>query len=162
MTFDGAGSWWWIYKRCFFSGIGFEFQFRGGSRTAATSKNERFVIINYYHKALHLGCCSSPRSASAVHQKLYILLRVKQPLPSTPRISAEDLFHQLNQRHVKKCLALLLLQFLLFLLYLSYHILLKYLRLKVSAEICTHYLIHNMNREVCGMIYCVIPNQKYL
>ena len=27
---------------------------RGGSRTA----------VNYYHKALHLGCCSSPRSAS--------------------------------------------------------------------------------------------------
>ena len=21
--------------------------------------------VNYYHKALHLGCCSSPRSASA-------------------------------------------------------------------------------------------------
>ena len=43
---------------------------RGGSRTTATSKMERFVIIvrlpavNYYHKALHLGCCSSPRSAS--------------------------------------------------------------------------------------------------
>ena len=34
---------------------------------------ERFVIIvkgreavNYYHKALHLGCCSSPRSASGI------------------------------------------------------------------------------------------------
>ena len=47
---------------------------RGGSRAAATSKMERFVIIvngfqlpavNYYHKALHLGCYSSPRSASA-------------------------------------------------------------------------------------------------
>ena len=41
---------------------------RGGSRTAATSKMERFMImeaVNYYHKALHLGCCSSPRSASA-------------------------------------------------------------------------------------------------
>ena len=41
---------------------------RGGSRTAATSKMERFVIIvnavNYYHKALHLGCFNSPRSAS--------------------------------------------------------------------------------------------------
>ena len=46
---------------------------RGGSRTAATSKMELFVIIvngfqleavNYYHKELHLGCCSSPRSAS--------------------------------------------------------------------------------------------------
>ena len=38
--------------------------FKGGSRAAATSKMERFVIIvNYYHKALHLGCCSSPRSA---------------------------------------------------------------------------------------------------
>ena len=42
---------------------------RGGSRTATTSKMEHFVIIvngllNYYHKVLHLGCCSSPRSAS--------------------------------------------------------------------------------------------------
>ena len=41
---------------------------RGGFRTAATSKMERFIIIvqavNYYLKALHLGCCSSPRSAS--------------------------------------------------------------------------------------------------
>ena len=48
---------------------------RGRCRTAATSKMERFVIIvnglehfviivNYYHKVLHLGCCSSPRSAS--------------------------------------------------------------------------------------------------
>ena len=49
------------------------------SRTAATSKMERFVIIingwkplwyisavNYYHKAPHLGCCNSPRSASAL------------------------------------------------------------------------------------------------
>ena len=48
---------------------------RGRSRAAATSKIEHFVIIvngwklkavNYYHKALHLGCCSSPRSASAI------------------------------------------------------------------------------------------------
>ena len=38
---------------------------RGGSRTAATSKMELFVIIvNYYHRVLHLGCCSSPRSVS--------------------------------------------------------------------------------------------------
>ena len=46
-------------------------QIRAGSRTTATSKMEHFVIIvngwkpNYYHKELHLGCCSSPRSASA-------------------------------------------------------------------------------------------------
>ena len=45
---------------------------RHGSRTAATSKMERFVIIvNYYHKALHLGCCSSPRSASGNNQNHY-------------------------------------------------------------------------------------------
>ena len=46
---------------------------RGGSRATATSKVVCFVIIdngwkleavNYYHKALHLECCSSPRSAS--------------------------------------------------------------------------------------------------
>ena len=40
--------------------------FRGGFRAAAISKMECFVIIvlviivNFYHKALHLGCCSSP------------------------------------------------------------------------------------------------------
>ena len=52
-----------------------EYLSRGGSRAAATCKMERFVIIvngwkleavSYYHKALHLGCCSSPRSASVI------------------------------------------------------------------------------------------------
>ena len=45
---------------------------RGGTRTAATSKMERFVItVNgfYYPKALHFGCCSSPRSASDVYAR---------------------------------------------------------------------------------------------
>ena len=37
---------------------------RGGSRAAATSKMERLEAVNYYHKVLHLGCCSSPKSAS--------------------------------------------------------------------------------------------------
>ena len=50
---------------------------RGGSRIAATSKMKNFVIIvngwklevvNYYYKALHLGCCSSPGSASDYSQ----------------------------------------------------------------------------------------------
>ena len=27
---------------------------------------EADLAVNYYHKALHLGCCSSPRSASAL------------------------------------------------------------------------------------------------
>ena len=35
---------------------------RGGSRTAATSNMEHSVII--VNKEFHLGCCSSPRSAS--------------------------------------------------------------------------------------------------
>ena len=30
------------------------------------------VAVNYYHKELHLGCCSSPRSASV--DNLYIKL----------------------------------------------------------------------------------------
>ena len=52
---------------------------KGGFITAATSNMELFVIIvngfqpltiitkcsiNYYHKVLHLGCCSSPGSVS--------------------------------------------------------------------------------------------------
>ena len=28
------------------------------------SVKQVFLAVNYYHKALHLGCCSSPRSAS--------------------------------------------------------------------------------------------------
>ena len=47
---------------------------RGGSRTAATPKMERFVTIvngfQDYDKALHLGCCSSPRSASGNNDNL--------------------------------------------------------------------------------------------
>ena len=51
----------------------YQIVFRGGSRTTAAPKMERFVIIVNglqpltvitYHKALHLGCCSSPRFAS--------------------------------------------------------------------------------------------------
>ena len=41
----------------------FEVRSRGGSRAAATTKMERFEF-KYYHKALHLGWCSSPRSAT--------------------------------------------------------------------------------------------------
>ena len=37
---------------------------RGGSRTAATSKMKRSVIIVNVWKPLHLECCSTPRSAS--------------------------------------------------------------------------------------------------
>ena len=28
---------------------------------------EKLPAVNYYHKALHLGCCSSPRSASKLY-----------------------------------------------------------------------------------------------
>ena len=30
-----------------------------------TLLKKRFPAVNYYHKVLYLGCCSSPRSASA-------------------------------------------------------------------------------------------------
>ena len=43
---------------------------RGGSTAAATSKMERFVIIVNGCK-LHLGCCSSPRSACANDRNAY-------------------------------------------------------------------------------------------
>ena len=44
----------------------FNFIIRGGSRNAATSKMELFlIIVNVLQQSeLHLGCCSSPRSAS--------------------------------------------------------------------------------------------------
>ena len=34
--------------------------------------SSRLEAINYYHKALHLGCCSSPRSASDVPSQVLI------------------------------------------------------------------------------------------
>ena len=49
------------------------YRFRGGFRAAATTKMELFMILvngfhgfYYYHKALHLGYCSRPGSASEV------------------------------------------------------------------------------------------------
>ena len=57
-------TWVGIHKVCLGYAYAFAmFLFRGASRTAATYKMER-EAVNYYHKALHLGCCSSPRSAS--------------------------------------------------------------------------------------------------
>ena len=44
---------------------------RGGSRAATTSKGERLEAFNWYHNELHLGCCSSPRSASACDYVTY-------------------------------------------------------------------------------------------
>ena len=33
------------------------------------------IIVNYYHKALHLGCCSSPRSASDIRgYDIYVII----------------------------------------------------------------------------------------
>ena len=60
--------------------------FRGGGRTAATSKME-LETVNYYHKALHLGYCSSPRSTSVLLLKTDSILLVFMPLkpPLIPR-----------------------------------------------------------------------------
>ena len=60
------------FKSSFHNWVGSEtYGHRGGSRTAARSKMERFVItVNGFQpltlitKTLHIGCCSSPRSAS--------------------------------------------------------------------------------------------------
>ena len=49
-----------------------KFSIRGGSRAAATSKMGRFVI-SWKRKALHLGCCSSPRAASEHNGLIYNL-----------------------------------------------------------------------------------------
>ena len=42
---------------------------RGGSRAAATSKMERLEAVNYYHKVLHLGCCSRKYHGEEVKPK---------------------------------------------------------------------------------------------
>ena len=37
--------------------------------TMANKRSLLLLTVNYYHKALHLGCCSSPRSASTTEYK---------------------------------------------------------------------------------------------
>ena len=75
---------------------------RGGSRTAATSKMERFVIIvngfQDYHKALHLGCCSSPRSASGNNDNLHQLDQKRKQLIicTTFRSSRSQMFFKIG------------------------------------------------------------------
>ena len=76
--------------------------FKGGSKTTATSKTERFVIIvngfqlpavNYYHKVLHLGCCSSPRSGS----DFFIIV-----LPNVLFLKKNIIMHLLNNKNYLK------------------------------------------------------------
>ena len=53
---------------------------RGGSRTAATFTMEGFVeAVNYYHKVLHLGCCSSPRSTSEINIQCKTIICINSP-----------------------------------------------------------------------------------
>ena len=51
---------------------------RGESRAATTSKMERLPPVNCYHRPLHLGCYSSPRSASEHYPPIkYYIYRIK-------------------------------------------------------------------------------------
>ena len=61
--------------------------FRDRSRAVATSKMRRFVIIvNGFHKALHLGCCSSPRSAFVLVFQEWLVIRWQFIVPRTLNI----------------------------------------------------------------------------
>ena len=40
--------------------------------------SNRLEAVNYYHKALHLGCCSSPRSASVISWTFRVYLNLLQ------------------------------------------------------------------------------------
>ena len=67
---------------------------------AATSKMERF-LINYHHKALHLGCCNSPRSASGSHTRQFqednvmTKLSLKRPMFASYRSMSIDFQYKL-------------------------------------------------------------------
>ena len=52
-----------------------ETMLKGGSRTSATSKME-LPAVNYYHKALHLGCSSSPRSVSDARAPIQFIYEI--------------------------------------------------------------------------------------
>ena len=38
----------------------------GSQACAKYPKQNKLQVVNYYHRVLHLGCCSSPRSASDI------------------------------------------------------------------------------------------------
>ena len=59
---------------------------------------------------------------------------MKQRLLINAGIGVENLFNQMNRKRLKMRKALLQLHFLLFELYMSYHILLKHVRLKVESR----------------------------
>ena len=68
---------------------------RDRSRAAATSKMERFVIIV---KALHLGCCSSPRPAS--DKDTNFMLSLKQPKKLYRKLTSSRFIS--NFKNIKK------------------------------------------------------------
>ena len=79
---------------------------RGGSRTAATFKMELFVIIvngltvNYYHKVLHLGCCSSPRSASSECIQINVWMNLNEVIVNIPNSFIKHMKHFIKVNHL--------------------------------------------------------------
>ena len=53
-----------------------EYENRSNSCGSLKSHPNQGQAVNYYHKPLHLGCCSSPRSASVNHKRLLAKLKV--------------------------------------------------------------------------------------
>ena len=43
---------------------------------ALCDDSQRLPAVNYYHKALHLGCCSNPRSASDANAIADVVLTI--------------------------------------------------------------------------------------
>ena len=76
----------------------------GRSRAAATSKLECFVIkvngwaVNYYHKALHLGCFNSPRSASEHLRKFSPNLEIALYFPSVMKLKIDTRYTAQNMK----------------------------------------------------------------
>ena len=69
---------------------------RGGSRTAATSK---LSAVNYYHKMLHLGWCSSP------NPRLRSFLLTNTPANATFiwKLLLMEMRFQIDQAVVRRC-----------------------------------------------------------
>ena len=64
--------------------------------------SERLDAANYYHKALHLGCCSSPRSASAhvIIRRHYIASQAADNFYC--KVTANTSYWNTNSRTVEK------------------------------------------------------------
>ena len=116
---------------------------RGGYMAAATSKME---AANYFHKALHLGCCSSPRFTSDVRARIEL---VQQSIPCTCHIFLLPHFPYICIDQLSYCMAQLLIhRYCIYNLYSS----------SLQQHLQRNHLdtVHILYQQCCSNIYNIL------